>query len=140
MAKVTTSHRVTNKKKFLGYLVVFAIVVVIVSIGSEQLGSTSPKGKSWMSQDGWTEYSFGDTYGKDDNFLNYNHQIFDAYGSPIRHIHREGTFTIDGNIINSKFNDGEPPYKLEYKKVDGEWSVLDENGNVFIWDDPVKRK
>ena len=75
-----------------------------------------------------------------DDFLNYNKQLFDGMGNPVRHIHRTGTFKVEGNIIHLNFNDGQPPYKMEYKKVDGDWCVVDENGNVFIWDDPAKRK
>lgn len=126
----------TKKKLFL---LVAGFVVLLVFI-MKMSGSGGPAGKSWVSSDGWTEYSFGDTYGESDNFLNYNHQVMDAYGSPVRHIHRTGTFSVDGNTIKCNFNDGQPPYKLEYKKVDGDWCVVDDNGNVFIWDDPAKRK
>lgn len=125
----------TKKKLFLLVAGFVIILLIVMNSGS----SSGPAGKSWMAPNGWTEYSFGDTYGKGDNYLNYTKQIFDGMGNPVRNIHRTGTFTVEGNTINCNFNDGQPPYKLEYKKVDGDWSVVDENGETFIWDDPAKR-
>lgn len=126
-----------TKKKLFFLVVGFIIVLVIVMNAGH---SSGPVGKSWMSDDAWTEYSFGDSGGEGDNFLNYNKQIFDANGTPVRHIHRTGTFTIDGNTINCKFNDGQPPYKLEYENVDGKWCIIEQDGQILIWDDPEKRK
>lgn len=125
----------TKKKLFL--LVAGFIIILVIVMNSG--GSSGPAGKSWMSPNGWTEYSFGDSYGKADNYLNYSKLVFDRMGNPVRNIHRTGTFTVNGNTINCNFNDGQPPYKLEYKKVNGEWCVVDENGQAFIWDDPAKR-
>ncbi|HAN37486.1 MAG TPA: hypothetical protein DCQ29_01170 [Chitinophagaceae bacterium] len=122
-----------NLKKW--WWAVAIILFFIVKSGD----SNSPIGKTWMSKDASIAYSFGNTYGKSDNFLNYN-QIFYDHGSPVGHIHRTGIFSIDGSTINSNFSDGQPPYKLEYKKVDGEWCVVDGSGNIFVWDDPAKRE
>lgn len=125
-----------SKKKLFLLVAGFVIFLVFVMIAGDSGG---PSGKSWMSQDAWTEFSLGDNNLGRDDLLNYEKQLFDGMGNPLRHIHRTGTFKVEGNNIQCNFDDGQAPFKLEYKKINGEWSIVDENGEVFIWDDPAKR-
>ena len=73
-----------TKKKLFFIVAGFIIVLVVIMNGD---GSSGPAGKSWMSKDGWTEFSFGDSNLGGDDFLNYNKQLFDGMGNPVRNIH-----------------------------------------------------
>ena len=132
-----------NKKAFIYILIAIGIVWFLVSTTDKNgSGSNGPTGKGFMlvNQLGYGEYSFGDTYREADNFLNYGWEYLDGNGNAIRNIRRTGHFTVSGNTINCFFNDGQPPYKIEYKQNNSGGCIVDESGQVWSWDDPSKRK
>ncbi|PZP43423.1 MAG: hypothetical protein DI598_15800 [Pseudopedobacter saltans] len=129
----------TKKTKLIivGCIVGLNILVMVGGMNS------SPARKSWMTVDGGRTagISLGDVYGQGENFLNFNRQYFDGYGNPTRHVHRTGTYSVKGNIVKCNFDDEQPPYELQYKRINGEWCIIDEDDNLlFIWDNPAKRK
>ena len=133
-----------------GYkLLVFGIFIVLIYISETEnlsrrvLNSDWPEGEDFMSKvhfgdsDHWTDYTFG-ADGRTHGF-HYNQQLFNNVGYPINHIHKMGTYTINGNQVTFNFDEGQT-YQLEFRKIDGETCLIDINGEVLIWDDPVKRE
>ncbi|PZF72586.1 hypothetical protein [Taibaiella soli] len=126
---------ISNKSKWI-----FGSLIAVIVFFSYITPST-PVGKSWVTANATAEYDLGNTSGQGDNFLNYNQIFFDGMGNPINSIHRTGTFTMDGKkTVRCSFNDGMPPYELQYGKVDGRWCISDGSGNLFYYDDPKQRK
>lgn len=113
------------------------IILLIVGIVQYVKSANSPMGKSYFLEDdsGSTFYTFGDSNGEGYS-LYYFKLVKDSYGKIVGNIKRAGTFSVDGKTINCSFDDGQLPYKLDYKKVDGKRCVVDETGNVFNFDDP----
>ena len=112
-----------------------SVLLLLISIANKSGG---PTGKTYFleNRNGYGAYSFGNTSGKDNNFLNYSWTYYDYYGNATRTIRRTGYYTVDGNIIKCIFSDGEPPYKIKY---DGDGWISDDQDNVFKYDDPAKR-
>jgi len=124
----------------LGFFFLFYLVMKSANPNFAANLSGGPKGKSFVSQDGSIEYSFGNTQGESDDFLNYSRIYLNSSGQPIGNTHRTGHFSADGNTIQLKFDDNRPPFSLRYKEINGQWCVISENGDVLYWDDPDKRK
>lgn len=139
----------SKKKLFLWSVILIALLIVIqVNHADENNAPDENKisGKSWMTQGpwgepngAWSEFGLGNKDGESSSFFDFSTNYFDGEGKPLRTTLRTGHFFIDGNRLTCVFDDGEIKQFI-YTQTNGEESLIDGNGQIYVWDNPSKRE